>query len=581
MFERERTQPSTSATARQRDVAGIAAAAAGLALAAWGLWRIASIPYGPDEFAYTNPPGGSALWPVPFAPANGFTVQQWTSHVMRLVWLFPACTLLGFSLRHLRLRRPAALTTPIIVCLGTLITAVLALLVLRGVPLQDDEATYLMQADLLARGLVADPAYPMAAAFAEPFTIFTRAGLSGMYLFGEPMILALGTLLGFPGIGQWALVALTLWCAYRAAVRAGDCSVAWLGTLLLALSPMLTFTSAGFLSQVPALAGVAVAVWGVGVGGWRGGIVAGTGLGLAFAARPQSAVPVGLLLLAVYGWNDRRLVAGAVLAALPWAVAVGCYNLAVVGTPWLLPRSAYAGEMESYGFGQVLRNYEHTPVKALALTGVTLIRLNGWALGWPLSLAGPAVWLATGRPVRAIVGPWAVVALATFIFQAGYALVGISETGPIYHHAALPFVCFSTAAALHKIASRPWGGWVRATAVMSLMIGTTSFYAEHGLRLSRLSAAIEGPRRHLRLDPPALLFEDVWGARPQAGWVFGLPFRERSPTAPIVRFPRPTSAAQLSFLLDRWQDRRCSYLHYDWTARRYELVTCAEMTLRR
>ncbi len=554
-----------------------AAAVAGIALATYGLWVLLSIPHGPREFAYQNPPGGNAWWPLPYAPANGFTPEQLSSHVARALFLFPACVLLGFAFRRDRLIRALPRSPLAVVALGTLATAAIAAFIIRGVPLQDDEATYLMQADLLTRGMVAEATYPMSAAFSEPFTIFTAAGMSGMYLFGEPMVLAVGLPLGLPWLGQWALVALTLWAVFRAAARTGDYSVAWLGTFLLAVSPMLTFTSAGFLSQVPALAGIALAVLGLAIGGWRGGVLVGTGFGFAFVARPQTALPASVALLALYGWRDRRLLIGAAFAALPWGLAIGLYDQAVMGSPWQLPRAAYAGEMEAYGFGTVIRNYTHTPFKAVALAGVTLVRMNGWALGWPMSLAGPVLWFILGRPERAVIGPWGAVALATFLFQAGFAPIGISETGAIYHHAALPFFAFSTAAALRAAGARTWGGWVRAAAFASLLLGTASFYGEHALRLSRLSAAIEGPRRSLDVQLPALVFEDVAGARPQVGWVFGIPFRERSPSAPIVRYPRPTRTAQLEYLMEQWKDRHCSYLRYDRRSSQYQLGPCSDI----
>jgi hypothetical protein len=557
----------------------VVAALAGLTLGALGLWALASIPRGPLEFSYRNPIGGNAWWPLPFAPANGFTPEQLSSHVARALFLFPACVLLGFAFQHLRPRRTTPPSSSLVVLVGTLLTAAIAAFVIRGVPLQDDEATYLMQADLFTRGLVADPTYPASAAFDEPFTIFTSTGMSGMYLFGTPMVLAVGLPFGLPWLGQLAMVALAIWAAFRAAARADE-SVAWLGSVLLALSPMLTFTSAGFLSQPPALAGVAVAILGLQVGSWRGGALVGTGLGFAFAARPQTAGPAGVVLLALYGWRDRRLLAGTVLAGLPWVFAVGLYDHAIMGTPWQLPRAAYVGEMEAFGFGKAVRDYEHTPLKAAALAAVALVRLNGWALGWPISLAGPALWFALGRPHSAVVGPWGAVTCATFLFQAGYAFIGTSETGAIYHYAALPFFAFSTAAALREAGSRWWGGWVRAAAVASVLLGTTTFYVEHALRLSRLAAAIEGPRHSLDLELPAVVFEDVWGARPQAGWVFGIPFRERSPSAPVVRYPRPTRAEPLQHLMERWKDRQCNYLWYDWPSSQYRLSPCSEMSAR-
>lgn len=551
------------------------AAGTGVVLAGYGFRALLSIPRMPREFTYQNPTGGNAFWPLPFAPLNGFTPEQLSSHVARALFLFPACVLLGFALQHgPRWRRWPQPLAPL---LGTLITGVIALLILRGVPLQDDEATYLMQADLLTRGLIADPAYPMSAAFAEPFTIFTRAGMTGMYLFGTPMVLAGGLPWGMPWLGQLALVALTLWAAMQAAARSGEPVVAWLGSVLLATSPMLTFTSAGALSQVGTLAGLAVAILGLSIGAWRGGALMGMGLGFACATRPQSAIPAGLALIVVYGWRDRRLLGGLLLAGLPWVVAIGLYNHAILGTAWQLPRAAYTGELERYGFGTVIRHYEHTLPKAVALLGVVLVRFNGWALGWPLSLAGTVLWCLLGRPHRASVGPWAVVALATFLVQAGYASIGTSETGPIYHYAALPFFVFSTAAVLHDAGSRRWGRALQAAALVSMLLGTTTFYVEHGYRLERLAAEIEGPRRTLALEPPAVVLEDVWGDRPQIGWVFGLPFRERSPSSPVVRYPRPTRAVQLEALMTRWPDRHCSHLGYDWQSSRYRLGSCSDL----
>ena len=258
---------------------------------------------------------------------------------------------------------------------------------------------------------------------------------------------------------------------------------------------MLTFTSATLLSQVPGLAGVALAVLGLSLGGSPGGALVGTGLGFALVARPQTAVPAAVALLIWSRCQDRRLLIATVLAGLPWVLAVGIYNAVVMGNPWQLPRAAYAGALEDYGFGTVLRDYSHTPLKALAITGAVLVRLNGWSLGWPASLAGPALWFAMGRPHGTIVGPWGAVALVTFVFQAGYPSAGTSETGAIYHHAALPFIAFATAAALKEAPTLRWGRWIWPFGFASIVLGTTTFYVEHGLRLSRLAAQIEGPRR--------------------------------------------------------------------------------------
>jgi hypothetical protein len=554
-------------------------AAAGILVSAYGLWALLAIPRGPHEFSYQNMAGGTAFWPLPFAPLNGFTPEQLSSHVARALFLLPGCVLLAAAFRPVLPRYAFSVRCAWSVLAGALITASIAALVLRGVPLQDDEATYLMQAELLTRGLVADPTHPASQAFDEPFTIFTQAGMSGMYLFGTPLVLAPGLLVGAPWLGQTVLAAITLWSVYRAAAATGDRTIASVGTALLAVSPMFTFTSATSLSEVPALAGVALAVLGWSIGGRVGAAVAGTGLGFAMAARPQTAVPAAIALLIWSRARDRRFLTTAMLAAVPWLLGIAWYNNAVVGTPWQLPRSAYTGQLEHYGFGQVLDGYTHTPAKALALAGVVAVRLNGWALGWPVSLAGPLLWVASGRPYRGVLGPWAAIAAATFLFQAAYPSVGTSETGALYHYAALPFIVFTTAAAVVDATQRR-AGWVRSFAVVSLLIGTTTFYAEHAWRLSRLATAIEGPHRGLRFEQPALMIEDVWVSRPQVGWVFGIPFRERSPSASIVRYPRPRTTEEVAFLTARWSGRSCHYLSYDWTSGQYRVDPCSEMRVR-
>jgi hypothetical protein len=154
------------------------AAAAGAAFAAYGLYALASIPHGIREFRYQPPPGGTAWWPLPFAPLNGFTPEQLSSHVARLIFLLPACVLLGLAFRDRMSRRFASHDVGLLVLTGVVITSAIALLVIRNVPLQDDDATYLMQAELLTRGLAADPAHPSSASFAEPFTIFSTSGMS-------------------------------------------------------------------------------------------------------------------------------------------------------------------------------------------------------------------------------------------------------------------------------------------------------------------------------------------------------------------------------------------------------------------
>jgi hypothetical protein len=69
-----------------------------------------------------------------------------------------------------------------------------------------------------------------------------------------------------------------------------------------------------------------------------------------------------------------------------------------------------------------------------------------------------------------------------------------------------------------------------------------------------------------------VLFEDVWPDRPQAGWVFGVPFREALARRAGRALP---AAAASSTVRDAAAARR--YLWFDAAASTYQLAECREM----
>ena len=557
---------------------------AGLTFFGAAVWALESIPRGHREFAYhggghrTSGPGvHPMLYPLPFAPMNGFTPEQLSSHAARLL-LAPACVFLGLALGpSLRRRRLPRATGPAAVLLGGLLVAVAAGFVLRGVPLQDDEPTYLMQASALAHGVLADPMQvPAAARWSEPFTIFTSAGVAGKYLFGEPLVLAAGMLAGVPLLFQWMLALLTLGFLWAAARRGGDREgFAGFATLLLALSPAFVFTSAAPLSQAPSLFGVAVAVWALPRRGLGAGVIAGCALGFSIAARPQVGLP-SAVALALLSWRDWRAMIGMALGAVPWAAAVLAYDRTLTGDPLVLPW-ALTGQ-DVYGFGSDLGDgVTFGPWRAVVNAGVALARLNGWALGWPVSLAGPVAWLAMRMPRRDVVGPWAAVALAAFLFHLGYYSVGTSDTGAVYHHAALPFFALSTAAVVERLAQTRARAALAGIVVACLVVGTGSFLVEHGLRLRRLTDQLAEVTPDVRVAGPTLLLEEVRPAgRPRIGWLLGLPYRPRFADDPVVRYPR-RSAESAAWLRQVWPARTCLYSWWDWNGHARRYVDCDNM----
>lgn len=547
-----------------------AALAAASLLTLLALALLFGLPADPFEFNYASEP---ALWPLPFAPFNGFTRPQLFSHAVRLVLLTPAAVLVGYALRRRAhgWRLPSLSPTAMAVLAAAAVLAI-AVGVLRGVPIVDDEATYRMQAATLADGRLLDPPVPAAAEWhREPFTVHVERGITGKYLFGQPLVLAPGEWVGFAPLLHLLLAALTVFAVHRACIRTVSPRAAWLAAALVALSPSLLFTSATMLSQTPALAALAVAIWMLSRGGWRGGLIAGAVLGLGVAIRPQVVVPAGVALVLISLRGNLRFWGAAAIAAAPWGVLLLLYVQQVFGGVEAFPK-------EVYGFGKAgTLPYEHTPFRGLLQALVVLVRFNGWALGWPISLAGPIAWFWAGRPGWAAVRPWFAVAVATFVFQLGYYSTGISETGSAYHHAAVPFFAVSAAMALDRLAA---SGFVRATVVALCILGTGTFVAEHALRLRRLTDRIAAPLQSAAFEPPAIVFvESSWEGGIHQGWVQGVPWRVRRPSSPLVFFPRPRPEA-IAPLRALWPDRRCYYVLRADRRASYRVDDCEEMAAR-
>jgi len=561
---------------------------------------------------------GVSYWPEALA-FNGFTPREFRFLLLRGLGLALFCGLIAASLvtlgdarrgrEHaedeeqaavpiLRLtgwprwsRRYGALAVS---GLGAALVLLIAATVFRGTPIVDDEATYRMQAELLASGRVMDPPVPPEQQWhREPFTIFTRRGTTGKYLFGAPLLQVPGVWLGFPALSHVLLAALTLWLLMAQVRRAGlvaslerpeaDAAerVPLLAGLLLALSPGFVFTTATLQSQAGALCCLALLVWARERGGLRFGLLGGAALGLCLATRPQVAVPCVAMLVLVSVRKDPKFWLGAVLGALPWVALIAGYNQLVTGDPWTLPGTFYSDER--YGFGRMesVGGYEHTPLKGLLLTLSALWRLNSWGLGWPLSLLGPLAWLAMGRPHRRAVAPWAWIAVATFVFQFGYFFVGVVETGPVYHHAAVPFFAVSAASAVITGLERR-KRTLLYFAALSMVLGPPTFLLEQGLRLRQVADEIARPMRGVHGAELVFLERSLVGGRP-AGTVRGVPRRNRSDSARVIYFPRPTvdpntgriPAAEA--IRARFPERACAYVYFHRERDRYVTESCERM----
>ena len=302
-----------------------------------------------------------------------------------------------------------------ILAIGTgLLVGVIAIEVFPYHSVNDDEAVYLTQAALLLDGaFFIDPApYPPEAI--RPWFFISDDTAGGTQLYSKytpvvPAIFALGYRLGF---GTWtvglALIAAgTAGGVYLLATRAFDRTIGVCAIVVLAGSPMFLLTSATFLSYAPTtLLNVIFALaylnsfrshdqhsrtW-----GWA--IVAGFATGIAFFARPYTAllfaIPFIIHTLVTVcrqfrdtGYSDpqtRITVIRALLTATAGCVIVAIalwYNTIVTGDPLVFPYAAFA-PADGLGFGpHKLLSYEATYTPEMALT-TTVTVLRSLATEW-------------------------------------------------------------------------------------------------------------------------------------------------------------------------------------------------------
>jgi Dolichyl-phosphate-mannose-protein mannosyltransferase len=551
-----------------------------LAYAAWQC----SEPHGAFEFAYTP----FTPTPLPYSAMRGFTYEQLWGHVRRIALLGPGLTLFSWGLLgYLRLRAPRDLgrLTKLACATCLVVTAVLMLLVLRGRALIDDELAYAMQASFFGSGHVAGP--DLGVNPSDNFTIPTRLGYSIKYLPGEPLLQIPGVWLGVPALLHLPVVLVTLWAWHEALRRSSGVEIARWGSICLACSPMVMFTSASGLSHASCL--MWVVLMGLGLEWGRsdrpvaGAALCGISFGFGLLTRPQSMVPIGAVLglVLLFQLLRRRaylscLVLG--LTAGAGALFVLFYDRLLSGSAFKLPWFLQCGA-EHYGFGRVwaTSSFEHGFVRGLENLAVVALRLNSWLLGLPLSLGVVVLWVAWGRK-RAGAGVWLVVGLAVLAFEFLYYSPGASDTGAIYHYElVLPFSVM--AAVVLKRAFERFPSAAPLVVVCALALGTGSWLLEQGLRVERLVSTIhrQSDLALSRIEPPALLiYERRESEIVRHGWLLeAFPRRFRSQSSAIVSLPRvttdmPARAARV------YPGRQCWYFHYRPATNQPELLRCED-----
>ncbi|WP_254765938.1 glycosyltransferase family 39 protein [Salinilacihabitans rarus] len=385
----------------------------------------------------------------------------------------------------------------------------------------DDEAVYLLQAAMLLDGQLELHAGDLAGAFRPWFFVADGGRLYPKYapvpaatyavsmaLFGEPRVT-----LALVAAGNAALV-------YVLGATAFDRRVGVVAAALFAASPMTLLTSSVFLPYAPTtLLNLAFAVCylrGVREGSLPSAAAAGVVVGLAFFARPYTAVlfaaPFVCHALWTVGRSLRRegvrplpdpvrrnaLTAAGGLAFVGVALA---YNARLTGSPLLFPYEAFA-PLDGPGFGRrriLGHSIEYTPELALRANGYALRYLaTRWvaagALGTLAALCGLAVaarrW-RRGRDGRnpapvLLAGLLVSVPVGNVPFWGNYNVLAtlsdptdglVAQFGPFYHFDLLAPLSIFAALALvtgwrtlpDRLAARTSPGAARRVAIAALV----------------------------------------------------------------------------------------------------------------
>lgn len=369
---------------------------------------------------------------------------------------------LGFlALGWLSWRKPSAVrqagvlkaSTPwLAVLVSMLLPWLVSATFLSGEPLTNDGVSYRFQAQVFAGGEVVREVAPFEDSFLAR-QVLPGPRAASKYPPGHALLLTPGTWVGWPRLMPFLLLGLSTALVFALARRLGardPVLAAW----VFSLSPMVVGVESLWLSHGTSLPMGLVFVWawlcacdqaevkrGI---GWA--LVAGLAIGLAFAARPITALALAVPTALVTLRHTRvPFVAAAFVGFAPVGLAFLWINQLTTGSPWKTAYGLYADLVSAndrYG-------WVNLPT-AGSYTAYNLARLSAWlvgvgASGWWLILG----WRA-GRPAR--YAAWIPATLVSFVaFYALHRFQGIPWVGPLYFVEAVPLLALLVAAGLAHV----------------------------------------------------------------------------------------------------------------------------------
>ncbi|MEF8906265.1 MAG: glycosyltransferase family 39 protein [Haloarculaceae archaeon] len=274
--------------------------------------------------------------------------------------------------------------------------------------LNHDEGVYLQQAAMLLEGkLSVSP--PVPEAFRPWFFVADGPRLYPKYAPVPAAMFAAGELLGGYRLALAGIAAGCVGLLYATAAEAFDRRTGSLAAALLVASPLFLVQSSVFLPYIPALLLNLLFAWSYlradRTGDRRFAALAGLAIGLAFFARPYTAVLFAAPFVAHALWTLRSLdreplvrqAATAVLGLAGVAVTLG-YNASMTGSPTTFPYQAFA-PLDGPGFGyRRILGYDRVYSVPLALEvhARALVRyVTNWTPAGLLGTLAAAVGLGT------------------------------------------------------------------------------------------------------------------------------------------------------------------------------------------
>jgi len=538
----------------------------------------------------------------------GIPNQIIQSHLWKVILLLPATILFSVALTRAGFQFPIPKKINYRLIVGAVLLTVTIILVLstqflfHETEVTDDENAYDFQAQTLLAGRIVNPPPPVLGknmndrfseetSFDNSMIINDGRQWTGKYTLGHPAIIALGIALGNRYIVIIGMSVLTLLLLYLIAEELyNDKKIALLAFCLGSVSPFFYFVSSSRLSHTTSAFFLALFMYLFlrlrRINHWPQksviALLAGLVLGYAFNVRPLTAFGFSLPFFVVWLMNHRQfpkrtfLIGFLLSVGFSFILALTLWYNSIVTGNWLQFPFQYYRSWESIGFSPV-----HTPYSALHNLAVSIVRMNGALLGFPLSLFFVFIYFFSkkefaDRLLLGIVGS----IICAYLF---YYSPGVQDLGPIYYYEAiLPLFILSARGILFlykKIFDRFEQGkiFILYFLVTSCIVTFVTYVPERISHIARLTEQIRAPYEVVRSANihHALVLIKPWESH---GWVMS--YRNPSPkfTDDVV-FCRYTDSISNRTVVNYFSDRTPYILQYDKKNTLYEVLQLDRKTL--